>query len=95
MVDQRVSEGEKVNFFSHPALTTTLPAQLSLKYNLGIIPVFIERINNNKFQIEFQKEIRPNDFKNKLELTKKLNLILEKMIIKNPNQWIWTHNRWK
>ena len=71
------------------------PAQLSLKYNLGIIPVFIERINNNKFQIEFQKEIRPNDFKNKLELTKKLNLILEKMIIKNPNQWIWTHNRWK
>ena len=21
--------------------------------------------------------------------------ILEKMILKNPSQWIWTHDRWK
>ena len=29
------------------------------------------------------------------EITKKLNHVLEEMITKNPNQWIWTHNRWK
>ena len=34
MIDQRVSEGEKINFFDEPALTTTLPAQLSIKFNL-------------------------------------------------------------
>ena len=45
--------------------------------------------------MEFQKEIDPKHFKNKLDLTKELNNVLEKMIIKNPNQWIWTHNRWK
>ena len=28
-------------------------------------------------------------------ITVALNKLLEKMIIKNPNQWIWTHNRWK
>ena len=95
MIDQRVSEGEEVIFFGKPALTTTLPAQLATKYNLKIIPVFIERTNNNKFKIEFQKEIDPNNFKNKLELSQELNSILEKMIVKNPNQWIWTHNRWK
>ena len=95
MIDQRVSEGEKINFFNKPALTTTLPAQLALKYNLSIIPVFIERTIENNFKIEFQNEINPSNFKDKLELTKKLNQILEKMIIKNPNQWIWTHNRWK
>ena len=95
MIDQRVSEGEKINFFNKPALTTTLPAQLSIKYNLGIIPVFIERDKNNKFKIEFQSEIKPNHFKNKFELTNRLNKILEKMITKNPNQWIWTHDRWK
>jgi Kdo2-lipid IVA lauroyltransferase/acyltransferase len=95
MIDQRVSEGEKIDFFGKPALTTTLPAQLASKYNLGIIPVFIERINNNKFKIEFQKEINPKDFKDKIELTKKLNQSLERMIVKNPYQWIWTHNRWK
>jgi Kdo2-lipid IVA lauroyltransferase/acyltransferase len=95
MIDQRVSEGEEVIFFGKPALTTTLPAQLATKYNLKIIPVFIERTNNNKFKIEFQKEIDPNNFKNKLELSQELNSIIEKMIVKNPNQWIWTHNRWK
>ena len=95
MIDQRVSEGEKINFFGKPALTTTLPAQLSTKYDLGIIPVYIQRDKNNKFKIEFQNEINPKNFENKLELTKELNKVLEKMIIRDPNQWIWTHNRWK
>ena len=95
MIDQRVSEGEKINFFGKTALTTTLPAQLAMKYKLGIIPVFIERIKNNKFRIEFHNEINSKNFKNKIELTKKLNNILEKMVLKNPNQWIWTPNRWK
>jgi KDO2-lipid IV(A) lauroyltransferase len=95
MVDQRVTEGEKVNLFNKPALTTTLPAQLAKKYNLTIVPVFIERTKDNNFKIEFKKEINPNNFNNKLELTLKLNKVLESMIIKNPGQWIWTHNRWK
>jgi len=95
MIDQRVSEGEKINFFGKPAFTTTLPAQLSIKYNLSIIPVFIERIEQNKFKIEFQKEVNPKNFKDKLQLTNELNHVLEKMIAKNPGQWIWTHNRWK
>ena len=95
MIDQRVSEGEKIGFFGQPALTTTLPAQISTKYKMKIIPVFIERLKNNKFKIEFQKEIDPKNFENKLDLTKKLNEVLENMIVRNPNQWIWTHNRWK
>tara|TARA_Y100000591_G_scaffold329309_1_gene357608 strand:- start:212 stop:1069 length:858 start_codon:yes stop_codon:yes gene_type:complete len=95
MIDQRVSEGIKINFFKRPALTTTLPAQLALKYKLSIIPVFIQRKSNSKFVIEFQNEIKAEDFQDKLKLTNKLNEVLEKMIIKNPTQWIWTHNRWK
>ena len=95
MIDQRVSEGEKINFFNQPALTTTLPSQLSIKFNLEIVPVYIERIKDNKFKIEFQKRINPKNFKDKLELTRELNIVLEKMILRNPGQWIWTHNRWK
>jgi Kdo2-lipid IVA lauroyltransferase/acyltransferase len=95
MIDQRVSEGIKSNFFGNQALTTTLPAQLAIKFNLSIIPVFIERIEDGEFIMEFQKKIDPNNFKNKLELTEELNKVIEKMIIRNPNQWIWTHNRWK
>ena len=95
MIDQRVSEGERINFFERPALTTTMPAQLSMKFDIDIIPVFIERNEENKFKIEFQERINPKRYKDKLELTKKLNNVLEKMILKNPSQWIWTHNRWK
>ena len=95
MIDQRVSEGEKINFFNIAALTTTLPAQLSMKFDIDIIPVFIERLENENFKIEFQKRINPKKFKNKIDLTKELNKVLEKMIVRNPNQWIWTHNRWK
>ncbi len=95
MIDQRVSEGKEVDFFNQAALTTTLPAQLSIKFNLDIIPVFIERDKDNNFQIEFQEKIVPSYFKNKIDLTRKLNNVLENMIKKNPNQWIWTHNRWK
>ena len=95
MIDQRVSEGELIDFFGKPALTTTLPAQLAIKYNLSIIPVFIERSKDLNFKIYFNEEIKASDYKDKIELSKKLNLLLEEMIRKNPYEWIWTHNRWK
>ena len=95
MIDQRLSEGEKIPFFGKLAFTTTLPAQLAIKFNVPIIPVFIERIDQDKFRIEFFKEIYASNIDNKINLTKKLNKVLENMILKNPNHWIWTHNRWK
>ena len=95
MIDQRVSEGEKIDFFNKPAFTTTLPAQLSKKFNLPIIPVSIKRSNDDLFVVKFFKEINPDQYKDKIELSKKLNSILELMIQDNPGQWIWTHNRWK
>ncbi len=95
MIDQRVSEGEKISFFGKKALTTTLPAQLSLKLNIDIVPVYIERTKNNNFIIEFKRPVNHKNFKNKIDLSEELNRILEEMIVKNPYQWIWTHNRWK
>tara|TARA_B100000902_G_scaffold88034_1_gene91973 strand:+ start:925 stop:1782 length:858 start_codon:yes stop_codon:yes gene_type:complete len=95
MIDQRVSEGQMINFFDVQALTTTLPAQLSIRYDLNIIPVYIERKSNDKFLIEFQEPIDPGEYENKIKLTEKLNNVLETMIYRNPGQWIWTHNRWK
>ena len=95
MIDQRVSEGIKVNFFKHKALTTTIPAQLVKKYKMPIVPVFIERFENVKFKITFQKPIYFSDDASIENITSKLNEVLEKMIISKPDQWIWSHNRWK
>ena len=99
MIDQRVSEGKKIPFFEHMALTTTLPAQIALKFNLSIVPIYIMRNNNNSFYMEVHDPIKiikdKETEKNKLNITIKLNKILEEMISREPGQWIWSHNRWK
>ena len=95
MIDQRVSEGEEIIFFKEAALTTTLPAQLATKYKIDIVPIFIERKKNNFFEMEILNPIKAYEYKNKIEITRKLNQVIERMIMKNPNQWIWTHDRWK
>ena len=95
MIDQRLGEGERVLFFNKKAHTTSLPAQLALKYNIDIVPVFIERRESQIFKIKVQNPINVSNIKSKSEITLKLNQILEKMIVKNPDQWIWTYDRWK
>ena len=95
MIDQRVSEGIKVDFFNRKCSTTTIPAQLVKKYNCEVIPVYIERKNKINFEITFSKAIKFENKDNLEDITLKLNSILENMILKNVDQWIWTHNRWK
>jgi KDO2-lipid IV(A) lauroyltransferase len=95
MIDQRVREGEKVKFFNNLATTTTIPAQLIKKYNCELIPIYIERKKSNYFKIYISKPIKISKTKSILEITEFLNKILEKMILKNVDQWIWTHDRWK
>ncbi len=95
MIDQRVSEGENIQLFNNLAKTTTIPAQFVKKYGCRVVPVYIERVKKHNFKIFFQNPIR---FENNLSINKislELNKILEKMILKNPDQWIWTHDRWK
>ena len=95
MIDQRVSEGIKVNFFGRPAYTTTIPAQLVKKYGCEVVPIYIERYQNYYFKMEVNKPIEFSKTKSLEDITIELNKIIEKMIKKNPNQWFWTHDRWK
>jgi KDO2-lipid IV(A) lauroyltransferase len=99
MIDQRVSEGKKIPLFENMALTTTMPAQMALKFNLDIVPIYIARKNNDNFQMEVYEPVKVlknvDAETNKLNISIKLNKILEEMISKDPGQWIWTHNRWK
>ena len=95
MIDQRVSQGIKSEFFNYNALTTTIPAQLIKKFKIPIVPLSIERINNINFKIVIKKPIIFDDEETTKSITDKLNLILQKMIIYRPEQWIWSHNRWK
>ena len=99
MVDQRVGEGPRILFFNQPAQTTTIPAQLSLKYDCKLVPISLKRVGDISFEMTVHEPYKiqktgdaDQDTKN---ITLKINQIIEKMIIKNPTQWLWSHNRWK
>ena len=95
MIDQRVSEGIKCDFFGQPALTTTIPAQLFKKFGCKIVPIYIERINDIFFKIKVSKPIIYSKESSIEEITLDLNKWLERKILTNPTQWIWSHDRWK
>ena len=95
MIDQRVSQGIKSNFFNEEAFTTTVPAQLVKKFNIPVVPIFIERYEGIKFKMKVFKPVHFSVEDTIENITADLNKILEKMILDNPNNWIWSHNRWK
>ena len=95
MIDQRVTEGEKSLLFNMPTYTTTIPAQLVKKYNCPVVPIYIERKNKIYFDITVESPIHFTKNDDIESITQKLNTWLEKKILVNPDQWIWTHNKWK
>ena len=95
MIDQRVSEGIKLNFFGQPASTTTIPAQLAKKFNCRVVPIYIERIDKFKYKLKINRPIKFEENQSIENISDILNEELEKMILKHPSQWIWSHNRWK
>ena len=95
MIDQRVTEGIKSVFFNKEASTTTIPAQLIKKFKIPVVPIFIERINDNNFKLIVNQPINFTNEMSIKDITDKLNQVLEKMIIRKPEHWIWSHNRWK
>jgi Kdo2-lipid IVA lauroyltransferase/acyltransferase len=95
MIDQRVSQGIKSKFFNELAFTTTIPAQFVKKFNCKIVPIYIERKKNINFKLTILQPLQYSQDETIETITQSLNNILEKMILKNPSQWIWSHNRWK
>ena len=95
MIDQRVSQGIKSSFFNHECFTTTIPAQFVKKFKCRVVPVYIERLNDINFQLTVHEPLEYSSEESIESITLNLNGLLEKLILKNPDQWIWSHNRWK
>ena len=95
MIDQRVSQGIKSKFFNEEAFTTTIPAQFIKKFNCKVVPISIERHNDINFNIKVEKPMEFSKNSSTEKITRELNIWLEKTILRNPGQWIWSHGRWK
>ena len=98
LIDQKMNDGVAVSFFGHKAMTPTAIAKFALKFKCPIVPALCIREKNTTFKIEYLKPIE-YAFVKKMGSEKKiltyLNKIIEKWIIKYPDQWIWIHDRWK
>ena len=95
MIDQRVRQGERIDFFNKKAHTTNLPALLAKKFKCQIVTVKIKRYKNYKFKITIEKPVVFSETETVVGITLKLNSWLERTILENPSQWTWTHDRWK
>ena len=95
MIDQRVSEGLKLNFFQDKAYTTTIPAQFVKKFNCKVVPIYIDRIKEINFRLTICKPLKFEKNDSLEKISQDLNFWLEKTIQSSPNKWIWSHNRWK
>ncbi|MEO3479283.1 lysophospholipid acyltransferase family protein [Phaeobacter sp. CAU 1743] len=93
VADLHVHGGEEIPFFGKPAVTSTVPAELALKYGAALIPVYgIRQPNGVDFEIHLNPEIPASD---PITMTRAICDDLESVIRKHMGQWFWIHRRWK
>lgn len=96
LIDQKYGEGLDINFLGKEAKTSSFIANIAKKYEISIIPAYINRKKNNKYEFIIEDPITKDFTKNKseLEIMLELNRIIEGWINNDPSQWFWVHNRW-
>lgn len=99
MIDQRLSSSIRVPFFNQPATTTTTPAQLAIKYDALLVPVFLKRLEKTNFEFFIEEPLiisRTNNYdKDIFNITQIINIKIEEFIKRDPAHWLWSHDRWK
>ena len=99
MIDQRLSSSIRVPFFNQPATTTTAPAQLSIKYDALLVPVFLKRLKKTKYEFFIEEPLvvkKTNNYeKDIFNITEIMNKKIEEFIKIDPANWLWSHDRWK
>ena len=99
MIDQRLSSSIRVPFFDQPATTTTTPAQLAIKYDALLVPVFLKRLEKTNFEFFIEEPLitnQTNDYdKDIFNITQIMNIKIEEFIKRDPAHWLWSHDRWK
>lgn len=99
LVDQRVDSGEPVPFFGNDMSTTVMPARLALKFGCALVPVRVERLEGARFRVTLHEPIRPDDDaadeqEQVLQMTRKVNALIETWIREHPDQWMCSKRRW-
>lgn len=92
LVDQDSHSGKQIKFLGQDARTTTAPAEMALRYDLPLVPVFaVRQANGQNIKLEYEEAIIHTDA---ITMTNEINDRISARIQKNPEQWYWLHNRW-
>ncbi len=93
LIDQKYNQGQPIEFFGRPAMTSTSIAQLSLKFGIPILPIQVERLAGCKFRVMVHPPLDTNGL-DETGIMLSAHRLLEDWIAKRPAQWLWLHRRW-
>ena len=91
--DLYVGSGIELPFLGHPAMTATSAAEIALRLNAALVPVYgIRQPDGLSFDVVVEDEIPHSDAET---MTRAYNASIERRIRDHPGQWYWVHRRWK
>ncbi|PTX55428.1 KDO2-lipid IV(A) lauroyltransferase [Litoreibacter ponti] len=93
LMDQYMGDGADLDFFGKPAPTALSAAELALKYDALVVPVYgVRQPNGLDFEVICEAPIPHTD---PVQMTQALNDSLEALVRQHMEQWFWIHRRWK
>ena len=93
LIDQFIAQGALLDFLGQPAPTALSAAEMALKYDTLLVPIYAERLENGlDFDIQIEAPITHSD---PVTMTQALNDSLAARVRAKPAQWLWIHRRWK
>jgi Kdo2-lipid IVA lauroyltransferase/acyltransferase len=102
LADQNTMPGEGVfvDFFGTPACTTTGIARVALHTDAAVVPGYVFWDENlRKYRLRFEPPVellRTGDGERDIvENTQRFAKVIEEIVRKYPEQWVWIHARWK
>ena len=84
-----------VDFFGIPAATNTATSRLARISGAQVLPYFAERLATGRYRILIGAPLRDFPGPDPCEDARRLNALLEKEILKYPEQYLWVHRRFK
>lgn len=93
LIDQHMPRGAPLRFFGRQALTALSAAEMALKYNALVLPVYGRRLPDGlNFELIIEPPVPHTDAET---MTQALNDSLEARVRADMAQWLWIHRRWR
>lgn len=95
LIDQHTKKGARLKFFGRPARTFTSASRLAIRYSAPIVVGSFVRIAPYRYKLVGGDVVRFEKDADREAATQLLNDRLEEAIRKYPEQYLWSHRRWR